>query len=75
MFTESGIGRRNKAFFFKSKVFIDRNIISCYPLIPSNNVFVAEGFKLKANIGNSSVGYFSFSTREHSSAENLECLL
>ena len=76
MFTESGIRRRNKAIFFKSKAIIYRNLFSCYQLIPSiKDVFVAEGFKLKAYIGNSSVGYFSFSTREHSSAENLECLL
>ena len=76
MFTESGIRRRNKAIFFKSKVFIERNIISCYPLNPSNNdVFVAEGFKLKANIGNNSVRYFSISTRQHSSSEKLQCLL
>ena len=77
MFTESGIRRRNKAIFvFKSKAIIYRNIFSCGQLIPSiSDVFVAEGFKLKANIGNSSVRYFSFSTREHSSDEKLECLL
>ena len=56
VFTESGIRRRNKAIFFKSKAFIDRNIISCYPLIPSNNdVFVAEAFKMKPNIEKISV--------------------
>ena len=56
MFTESGKRRQNKAIFFKSKAFIGRNIISSYPLIPRNNdVFVAEAFKMKPNIGKSSV--------------------
>ena len=47
------------AIFFKSKAFIDRKIFSCYQLIPSiNDVFVAEAFKMKPNIGKSSIGYF-----------------
>ena len=77
MFTESGIRRRNKAIFvFKSKAIIYRNMFSCCQLIPSiSDVFVAEAFKMKPNIGKSSVRYFSFSTREHSSDEKLECLL
>ena len=69
-------GDATKQFFFKSKAIIYRNIFSCYQLIASiSDIFVAEGFKLKANKGNSNVRYFLFSTREHSSAEKLECLL
>ena len=72
MFTESDIRRRNKAIFFKQKAIIDRNIFSCYQLIPSiSDVFVAEAFKMKPNIGKSSVQYFSFLPREHSSAQVL----
>ena len=63
-------GDETKHLFFKSKAFMDRNIISCYELIPSiSDVFVAEAFKMKPNIGKSSVKYFSFLTREHSSAQ------
>ena len=59
VFTESGIRRRIKAIFFKSKALIDRITISCYQLIPSNNdVFVAEAFKMKPNIGKSSIDIF-----------------
>ena len=73
MFTESGIRKRNKSIFFvKSKSIIDRNIFSCYQLIPSSSdVFVVEGFQTKPNIGKSSVCYFSFLTGEHSSARVL----
>ena len=49
-------GDETKQFCFKSKAFIDRNIFSCYQLIPSiNDVFVAEAFKMKPNTGKSSV--------------------
>ena len=65
-------GDATKQFFFKSKAINYRNIFSCYQLIPSiSDAFVAEGFKLKANIGNRSVRYFSFLTGEHSSARVL----
>ena len=50
------IGDETKQFCFKSKAFIDRNRFSCHQLIPSiNDVFVAEAFKMKPNIGKSSV--------------------
>ena len=69
-------GDELKQFFFKSKALIDRITISCYQLIPSNNdVFVAEAFKMKTNIGKSSIDIFSFSKREHQSSKTLECLL
>ena len=65
-------GDATKQFFVKSKAINYRNIFLCYQLIPSiSDVFVAEGFKLKANIENSSVRYFSFLTGEHSSARVL----
>ena len=57
MFTESGIRRRKQSIFFvKSKSINDRNIFSCFEFIPSiKDVFVAEAFKMKPNIGKSSV--------------------
>ena len=62
----------NQFFFVKSKSIIDRNIFSCYQLIPSSSdVFVVEGFQTKPNIGKSSVCFFSFLTGEHSSARVL----
>ena len=49
---------KQRKIFFKSKAFIDRNLISCYQLNPSITDVFAEPFKMKPNIGKSSTGYF-----------------
>ena len=59
MFTESGIGRRNKANIFQIKSINWPQ----FNLILSTHsqqewIFVAEAFKTKTNIGKSSIGYF-----------------
>ena len=64
MLTESGIRSRNKAIFFKSKAFIDRNKNSGYPLIPSINEFLLQK-PLKRNpiSEKAALDIFSFSKR------------